>query len=670
MAVLQMQHISICALKKDRKKILELLQRMEMIEICDVMKEDILFQKMDLSNSKTIFEKNVSIANNALEILGSYVKEDKSMLSSFSGRTVTPPAAYDSFRSKYEEILKIAKKISACAKQIAEAKAEIIKLQEQLEMLKPWLNLDIPIGFKGTKSTVVHIGTLPNEWSEEQLYMELASCMPVHLEVISKSKEQTCAFVLCMKEVSEQVIENLRRIGFAKPSYSSKIAPAAYQEELSDMILKMQQEMEDAKQLIIKMSEQRDNIKFLADYDFMRAEKYEVIGHLLQTRNVFVLTGYIAERDKSAVEEALNSSFDVAVSYSDVSEDEDVPIKLQNNAFSKPIESVIEAYSAPGKGEADPTVPVSLFYYMFYGLMFSDAGYGALMSVACAIILKKNKNMEKGAKNMIQMFFYCGLATIFWGVIFGSYFGDAVDVIAKTFFNSNFTIPALWFYPSSEPMRMLTFSMLLGLIHLFTGMGLKGLQFVRQKDYKGLVYDVISWYLLLIGCILALLSMQMFADILGLSFVLPAICSMIGAVLAIVGGSLIILTNGRESINPFKRILKGLYALYGVTGYLSDVLSYSRLLALGLATGVIGSVINKMGSMAGGSIAGVVLFIPVFIGGHLLNIAINALGAYVHTNRLQYVEFFGKFYEGGGRMFSPFNVNTKYYKFKEKINNG
>ena len=173
MAVLQMQHISICALKKDRKKILELLQRMEMIEICDVMKEDILFQKMDLSNSKTIFEKNVSIANNALEILCSYVKEDKSMLSSFSGRIVTPPEAYDSFRSKYEEVLKIAKDISACAKKIAEAKAEIIKLQEQLEMLKPWINLDIPIGFKGTKSTVVHIGILPNEWNEEQIYVEL-----------------------------------------------------------------------------------------------------------------------------------------------------------------------------------------------------------------------------------------------------------------------------------------------------------------------------------------------------------------------------------------------------------------------------------------------------------------------------------------------------------------
>ncbi len=136
-------------------------------------------------------------------------------------------------------------------------------------------------------------------------------------------------------------------------------------------------------------------------------------------------------------------------------------------------------------------------------------------------------------------------------------------------------------------------------------------------------------------------------------------------VIAIIGAIGITLTNGRESKNPFKRFLKGLYALYGITGYLSDVLSYSRLLALGLATGVISTVINKMAAMTAKGAIGVVLFIIIIIFGHTLNIAINALGAYVHTTRLQYVEFFGKFYEGGGRAFEPFRANTKYFKFKE-----
>ncbi len=128
----------------------------------------------------------------------------------------------------------------------------------------------------------------------------------------------------------------------------------------------------------------------------------------------------------------------------------------------------------------------------------------------------------------------------------------------------------------------------------------------------------------------------------------------------------IIATSGRESRSPVKRLLKGLYGLYNVSGYLSDILSYSRLLALGLATGVIATVFNQMGSMLGGGVVGAVFFTLVFIIGHAMNLAINLLGAYVHTNRLQYVEFFGKFYEGGGRKFEPFAAKTKYFKVTEE----
>jgi V/A-type H+-transporting ATPase subunit I len=162
----------------------------------------------------------------------------------------------------------------------------------------------------------------------------------------------------------------------------------------------------------------------------------------------------------------------------------------------------------------------------------------------------------------------------------------------------------------------------------------------------------------------------MMKSILGINLVISPTVSTIAAGVAILSSVGIVLTNGRESRNPFKRFLKGAYALYGITGYLSDVLSYSRLLALGLATGIIGSVINKMAAMAAGGILGPLFFTIIVIGGHAMNIGINALGAYVHTNRLQYVEFFGKFYEGGGRTFNPFNMNTKYYKVKENMKNG
>ena len=135
--------------------------------------------------------------------------------------------------------------------------------------------------------------------------------------------------------------------------------------------------------------------------------------------------------------------------------------------------------------------------------------------------------------------------------------------------------------------------------------------------------------------------------------------------MAIVGALGILVMSARDKKNPLLRLALGAYDLYNITGWVSDVLSYSRLLALGLATGVIASVINQMGSMVGNNVFGVIVFILVFCFGHLFNLAINLLGAYVHTCRLQYVEFFGKFYEGGGKAFRPFKQITKYVEIKE-----
>ena len=167
------------------------------------------------------------------------------------------------------------------------------------------------------------------------------------------------------------------------------------------------------------------------------------------------------------------------------------------------------------------------------------------------------------------------------------------------------------------------------------------------------------------GCVVLLLSMKMITDMLGLNFTLSKLAQQIGGVAALIGCVGIIFTAGRESKGFGKRFLKGLYGVYGITGYLSDVLSYSRLLALGLATGVIAGVFNKIGSMFGSGVVGILLFIVVFLIGHTLNFLINVLGAYVHANRLQYVEFYSKFYNGGGRGFEPFTENTKYYKVEE-----
>jgi V/A-type H+/Na+-transporting ATPase subunit I len=668
MAMLQMQRIFIYALKKDRKPILELLQRRGVVEINDILPEDSVFHKTDVSHAKVSFEKNIASVKEAIGILNHYVPEKKSMLSALNGRKEVSAQVYEAFKDKYEATLHIVNRIIADSKQIAENKAEILKLQAQVDILTPWINLDIPLSFAGTKYTKSFLGTLSKEWTLEAIYEILADYMPVNVDIISASKEQTCIFVLCQKDKADKVFETLRANDFSYPSISSDKSPAEQLAYLKNQMKEAELAIEEAEKEIKAFEASREDILFLQDYETMRSEKYDVIGHLLQTKNVFVMSGFIPEKDSKSTMDELNGQFELLVETEEPKEEDDVPVLLKNNGFSGPLEGVLGGYSLPGKGEVDPTMVMSLFYYMLFGLMLSDAGYGALMAIGCAYgLIKFKKTLEPSMRNTLKMYLYCGISTVFWGAMFGSYFGDIVDVVSETFFGHKVTIPPLWFFPVNEPMRMLSFAMLVGLIHLLTGLGMKFYQLLRQHDFKSILYDVVSWFVLIVSSTILLLSMKMMKDILGISLTIPAVVANASGILAGLSAVAIVLTNGRESRNPFKRFLKGAYALYGITGYLSDVLSYSRLLALGLATGVIGSVINKMAAMTAGAPLGPLWFIIVVVGGHALNIAINALGAYVHTNRLQYVEFFGKFYEGGGRMFQPFGMKTKYYKVKEKM---
>lgn len=670
MAVLQMQRISICALKRDRKAILEQLQSMGVMEMHQVAQDETGFEKMDTQSAKVSFEKRVQLTENALDVLNQYAPEKKSMFASLEGNELIDKAAWDAVAAKQEAVMDTANLLIADHKKIAEAQAEIVKLQTQIESLASWMSLEVPMNYPGTKKTAMFLGTIAADMTLEMVYEKIAEDNPdleaFDISVISQDRDAVYLSVFCLKEQAAEVENALRTCGFSRPAMVSEEIPAERKQKLEAQIAQIQAEVAGIKDDINAHAKDREELKIIGDYYRMRAEKYEVLGTLPQSKRTFIISGYAAKEVIPAVEKAIGEAYDCVIDVEELKEDEEPPVLLKNNGFSESVEGVLESYGLPHKGEIDPTTIMSFFYVFFFGMMLSDAAYGAIIAIVCLVVLKKFPRMSAGMRKSMKMFMYCGLSTLVWGVLFGGYFGDVVDVVSSTFFGKELTIKPLWFAPLNDPMKLLIYSMGFGLVHLFVGLGIKGYMLLKDGKVLDFFCDIVLWYIFLIGLIMMLLPSDIFASIAQTKIVFPAALVTLSKALAIIGAVGLLLMSGRSSKNPALRLALGAYDIYNITGWLSDVLSYSRLLALGLATGVIASVVNQMGSMLGKSVFGVILFIVVFIVGHTMNLAINLLGAYVHTNRLQFVEFFGKFYEGGGKPFEPFRAETKYVDIKEE----
>ena len=535
---------------------------------------------------------------------------------------------------------------------------KINKMSSDLASLKPWIVYDVPLDISETKFTNIELGVVPSTVNLDNIKEKFSELeLPSDISVVNSDRELIYLAVVMMKEGTDNVLGILKQYGFTQLPFQG------FEGRVSDNIEKITKQIDEQKDVRRELEDEvagygkmQQDIEFLSDYLTIERDRERIKSKMRVTKRTFNFEGWVPSHLKDGVERILDR-YGCHYEYREPLEGEEVPVMIENSAAVTPFEAVTQMYSMPDYKGFDPTKWFAIFYAMFFGIMLSDAGYGLVITIATFVVLKKFE-LEGMTKKMVKMFMYCGIATVFWGAMFGGWFGDLIPVVADVLFGKKVEIKPIWFNPIDDPTRLLIWSLGFGVVHIFLGMAINAYMLIKRGHFWDAVFDVFSWYVLIIGAIMY--------GALGNS---NPMLGKIGLYMAVIGAAVLLLTGGRKN-KGFGKVTGGLGALYGITGYVSDILSYSRLLALGLATGVIASVVNTMGSLGGRGIVSFIVLIVVGIVGHSFNMAINILGAFVHSSRLQYIEFFGKFYEDGGEEFDPFRNETKYIRILKESDGG
>ncbi|WP_337465162.1 V-type ATP synthase subunit I [Acidaminococcus timonensis] len=536
--------------------------------------------------------------------------------------------SYPDFLKETGEGKRLTEQLDTTASKIASLESEAAALRTQAESLQPWLQLDIPLEqLSFTETTHCHVGFLPEK--ELPAFQEGMAKLLADWKTYGDGQDGRALVVLAYNRDEEAVKHLLKEHDFSEAVLPKRSGTAAQvQQELlqeakerEDKIARLQQETKD----ILPRKQQVELY-----YDQLSTTHERLQNGGVETVSAFKVQGWVRKNRTRRVEKVIQSVTDAyQLTFADPAEGEIPPTVLENGKLVEPYESVVELYSLPKAGSIDPDLIMAPFHFIFFGMMLSDAGYGLVLTVMLYFALKKFKPTGF-ARQLALVIFFGSISTVLWGAMFGGWFG--------------LEWKPLLFVPMKEPLKMLALCFGLGAIHLVAGMLVKVYMLLRDGDVMGAVCDQISWLIMFLGF-----------------FLMALVPGPIGKYLAWLGAGIIILFGGREKKGIVSRLLGGLLTLYNISGYLSDLLSYSRIFALGLATGVIAMVINTVAQMlwSAGPV-GILAAILVLLAGHYFNIIINVLGAFVHSSRLQYIEFFGKFYEAGGRAFLPLALRTKF----------
>ncbi|NLO93271.1 MAG: V-type ATP synthase subunit I [Clostridiaceae bacterium] len=646
MAVIKMNKIAVLGLNEERSELLKTLQKFGVLEIDLKEPEEGLGDKtynLSVLSDLSIIDDCISELDGAIDILSRFAPVKKPL---FSARRVISEAEYNEVIKQKDNMINQARQIRSTYNDLEKLKLEENNLNSQLASVEPWLNLDIPLEMTETRHAFFYTGTLPARIDINALKDSLKTEIP-ESELLPVKIDSDIYYIVVfgMKDAEAEILEHLRKWEFSRISFREGQGTAKERRlQLKNELKALDEEREKKKSLIIELASKRNELETLSDAFRTERTEVEAKSRLLTTDRTFLLTGWVYAEHSEKIEEYINKHFYCAVSIEEPAENEEFPVQYKNGPIIEAINPVVEMYGVPSSLEIDPRGITLPFYAFIFGLMLGDGGYGLILALGAGIALKKFR-MEDKTRQFVKLLFICGLATILAGFLYGSWFGI-----------SSLTKYALWIVPTENPELMMSYAILIGIIHMFTGIVMKGLNSIR----RGKVFDAIcdSAFLIIMysGLVMSLLP---FAP--GLSITNDSPIVQAGYKVFIAGIALVLITGGRKSKNIFGKIFGGLPGLYDIVSFFSDCLSYTRILALGLASALIADIANNLALSFGGFIVLRVIFATlILIFAHTLNFGLNILSAYVHSCRLQFLEFYGKFLEGGGEAFEAYKAKTRY----------
>lgn len=530
----------------------------------------------------------------------------------------------------------ICKRIDSLLQTISGLQSEEGRLRAKRAALEPWKGLDVPLENQGTAHVLFRMGVCPGGTDTAAVRQALGQHAAEIFEV-GADKQQTYYFLVCLRAEEQDVMESLRPFNFSAVTFQDSTGTAEENLRTLDALLSENETSRKAAEAeIVKNAPERDALRLYADRLSAEAAKESNTERLLTDGTILFFEGWAPAERMGQVSDLLER-LGCAWEARDPTEEEypSVPVQLKNNWLTRPLNMVTEMYSLPAYDNVDPNPLMAPFFILFYGIMMADMGYGILMILAGLFITKKYR--PKGTMgHMFSLVTLCGVSTFIMGAITGGFFGDFLTQVVKLTTGADFALPSL-FTPLDDTLMILVGAMCLGFVQIVTGMAISFIRKLQKGQVLDAVFEELTWWIVFAGI-----------GVMALGY---------GNVVLYIGLALVVLgpiVTGKGLMGKITGIFGSVYN--HVTGYFGDLLSYARLMALMLAGSVIAQVFNTLGAIPGN----IVVFLIISLAGNTLNFALNLLGCYVHDLRLQCLEYFGKFYEDGGKPFRPLAINTKF----------